>query len=670
LRLHAARARFLNGALPSLRRSLADSERKLAAIMFTDMVGYTALGQRNEPLSLALVEEQRTLVRPVFARHGGREVKTIGDAFLVVFSNALDAVKCALDIQRTLAESNASTLDERRIHLRVGLHLGDIVEAGGDVSGDAVNVASRVEPLADSDGVCITRQVYDQVHNKVEMKFVSLGEKQLKNVLTTVEVFKVDMSWNDKGPPVSSPPPKNRIAVLPFTNMSPDPNDSFLADGITEEIISTVSNVSGLNVISRTSVTGYKGTAKRVKEIGRELEVGSILEGSLRKAGNKVRITTQLIDVGNDSHLWSQNYDRELDDIFSVQTDIAKQVAEALRIRILSPEMERISKKPTESTAAYTLYLRGRQLWNTRAPDRVEEAIELFSHAVEEDPNFALGYVGLSDSYEILVANYGLDRDANDRKARETAQRALQLDPELAEAHASNGLILSNDLELRGAEEEFKIAIKLKPSYAPVHMWYSSLLVAQQRWDEGKREIEKAAELDPLSQIIRLNHAFYYWARRDYPTAFELLYKTLELNPDFPPAHVALGNLYGILHRLDDAKREFDEALRIVGWRAPEFRADAQIAMDFVLAALAKDRETVLRLLPDAISVVWKPFAVSPLDIAMAYFEIGMKDEGFEWTERAYTQKDHNLELMKNLEPFDEIRSDPRYIALIRKIGL
>ena len=638
--------------------------------MFTDMVGYTALGQKNESLSLEVVEEQRRLVRPVLARHGGREVKTIGDAFLVVFPNALEAVKCAVDIQKTLAEFNTSAPDERRIHLRVGVHLGDIVELGDDISGDAVNVASRVEPLAEGDGVCITRQVYDHVHNKVEMKFVSLGEKELKHVETPVEVFKIDMPWDSGTSLVSSTTLKNRIAILPFTNMSPDPNDSFFADGMTEEIISTVSTVSGLSVISRTSVTGYKGTTKRVREIGRELEVGSILEGSVRKAGNKIRITTQLIDVGNDSHLWSQSYDRELDDIFSVQTDIAKQVAEALRVRILSPEMERISKKPTESTAAYTLYLRGRQLWNTRDPDRVKEAIELFSRAVEEDPHFALGYVGLADSYEILVANWGLDRDANDRRAKEMAKRALELDAELAEAHASSGLILNNDLEFGAAEEEFRIAIKLKPSYAPVHMWYAALLVAQQRWDEGKREIEKATELDPLSQIIVLNHAFYYWARRDYPRALELLRKTLELNPDFPSAHFALGTIYGTIHRIDDARRELDEAVRILGEKAPEVRADAQLAADFGLASFAKDRDTVLGLLPRAIDIVGKPFAVTALDIAMAYFSIGMNDEGFEWIERAYAQKDHNLELIKNIEVLDGIRSDPRYESLIRKLGL
>jgi len=201
-------------------------------------------------------------------------------------------------------------------------------------------------------------------------------------------------------------------------------------------------------------------------------------------------------------------------------------------------------------------------------------------------------------------------------------------------------------------------------------MWYAALLVAQQRWDEGKREIEKATELDPLSQIIVLNHAFYYWARRDYPRALELLRKTLELNPDFPSAHFGLGTIYGTIHRIDDARRELDEAVRILGEKAPEVRADAQLAADFGLASFAKDRDTVLGLLPRAIDIVGKPFAVTALDIAMAYFSIGMNDEGFEWIERAYAQKDHNLELIKNIEVLDGIRSDPRYESLIRKLGL
>ena len=374
----------------------------MAAIMFTDMIGYTALGQRDESLSLALVDEQRKLIRPVLNKHDGREVKTIGDAFLVEFPNAIDAVRCAYDIQRVIREFNLSLDPAKRIHLRIGIHLGEVVESQGDISGDAVNVASRIGPFADDGGVCLTRQIYDHVQRKVDFPLSSLGSRSLKNVAEPTEIFKMIMPWEKAAGVPTSKLVAKRIAVLPFTNMSPDPNDEYFADGMTEEVISTLSGVSGLSVISRTSVIAYKGSTKKVKEIGQELETGSILEGSLRKAGNRIRVTTQLIDVSTDNHVWSQSYDRNLDDVFAVQTDIAKQVADALRVKILAPEIDRIDKKPTENTDAYALYLRGRYHWNKRHPHDVKKAVKYFEQAVEEDPRFALGYAGLADGYEVL----------------------------------------------------------------------------------------------------------------------------------------------------------------------------------------------------------------------------------------------------------------------------
>lgn len=265
--------------------------------MFTDMAGFTALGQKSESLSLTLLDEQRKLVRPVITRHSGTEIKTIGDAFLVEFSSALDAVRCAYDIQRAVHEFNISLSPEQRLHIRIGIHLGDVIESSDefgkkDLSGDAVNIASRIEPLSEIGGVCLTRQVYDQVHNKFELPLASIGLKNLKNVMSPVEIYKMEMPWSRGERSDSSEQfDTRRIAILPFTNMSPDPNDSFFADGITEEIISTVSSVGGLSVISRTSVMGYKGTTKKLKEIGGELEAGSVLEGArIHMSGQRVTI--------------------------------------------------------------------------------------------------------------------------------------------------------------------------------------------------------------------------------------------------------------------------------------------------------------------------------------------------------------------------------------------
>src|SRR3989454_4638590 len=490
--------------------------------MFTDMAGYTALGQKNESLSLALVEEQRKLLRPVFGRHNGREIKTMGDGFLVEFSNAMDAVRCAYDVQRASREFNISQQGDQRITIRIGLHLGDVVESQGDISGDAVNIASRIQSLAENGGISLTRQVYDQVQNKFELPLESLGTKSLRNVRVPLEVYKMVLPWDDTKTMQSTEPDRRRIAVLPFANMSPDPGDSYFADGITEEIISTLSGVSGLNVISRTSVMGYKGTTKRVKEIGGELEAGSVLEGSFRKAGNKIRVTAQLVDVRDDRHVWAHSYDRNLDDVFGVQTDIAKQVSDALRVKILTPEINRIDRRPTESTKAYTLYLRGRYHLNRRKIEDIRKAAEYFAQAIKGDPKFALGHAGLADCHELLATNWGIDTKTNHERAKAEVTAALELDGDLAEARTTLGLILQDDYDFKGAEEEFKKSIELKPSYATAHQWYFRLLQAESRWDQALEQIEKAVELDPFSQIINLNHAEYYYSRREYDKALEL----------------------------------------------------------------------------------------------------------------------------------------------------
>jgi TolB-like protein len=633
--------------------------------MFTDMVGYTALGQRNESLSLALVEEQRKLIRPIFNRHSGREVKTMGDAFLVEFPSALDAVRCAYDIQRATREFNISLPTEKRIHLRVGLHLGDVVGSQGDISGDAVNVASRIEQFAEDGGLCITRQVFDHVTGKFELPLTSLGLKALKNVSSPVEVYKVVMPWEQSTASGAPTFPRNRIAVLPFASFSPDPDDAYFADGMADEIISTVSGVSGLNVISRTSVMGYKGTTKKVREIGRELEVGSILEGSFKKAGTRIRVTTQLIEVAGDRHLWAQNYDRELDDVFAVQSDIAKQVAEALRVRILSPEMERIERKPTESTTAYTLYLKGRSLWNTRGLEDLKKAAEYFEQAVKEDPGFALGYAGLADSFVMLRTDWWLDPEANLEKAKVMVAKALELDPDLAEAHTTRGFILREEYSLRQAEEEFRKAIELKPSYATAHQWYFWVLRSQLRWDEALEQIEKAVELDPLSPIINCNLGDFYLSRRDWRKGLELYRRVTALDPNFVSAHGGMAMAYGRLKMYDDMRREGATYLNLLQGQLPF----VGIGVDAMVALLEKDRQTLRRLLPE-VEAHLQETGWSAYVIAWFYFCLGENDRGFEWLERSYSTKEDSLLDLKWEIELDGVRTDPRYLDLLKRLGL
>ncbi len=587
--------------------------------MFTDMVGYTALGQRNESLSLELVGEQRRKIRPVLKEHNGREVKTMGDAFLVEFPSALDAVRCAYDIQRVIRESNFSLPEERKVHLRIGVHLGDVVESKGDISGDAVNVASRIEPLAEDGGVCLSRQVYDHVQNKFDQSIVSFGVKSLKNVTTPMEVFKMVMPWEKERFNMSVPLDTKRIAILPFANMSPDPNDSYFADGVTEELISTISNISGLQVISRTSVMGYKGANKRIPEIGQELKVGSVLEGSVRKADSFVRVTAQLIDVNSDRHLWSQSYDRELKNIFALQSEIARHVADSLRVKILSPETEQIDRKPTASTAAYSLYLKGRSHWNKRGIEDVKKAMEYFELSVHEDPNFVLGYVGQADCCIILRYNWALDREVNLEKAKVMVAKSLKLDPELAEAHATNGLILQEEYRLREAEEEFRKSIELKPNYASAHQWYSTLLRDQLRWNEGLEQIEKALDLDPLSRM----------------------------------------------KMFDDMKREAAIFVELVQDVYPLARK----GMDALIGYNEEDSQTLRGLLP-LLETHLQESLTDAFGIACFYFYLRQNDKGFEWLERSYSRREESLMRLKHDWDLDGVRDDPRYRDMLKRMEL
>jgi len=644
--------------------------------MFTDIVGYTTLGQKNESLSLALVDEQRKLIRPILNKHDGREVKTMGDSFLVEFSSALNAVRCAYDIQRAAREFNISLPEERRVHLRVGVHLGDVLNSQGDISGDAVNVASRINYLADDGGVCLTRQVYDHVQNKFELPLKSLGQQSLKNVNAPVEVYRMEMPWDEKRATQPTELDKRRIAVLPFANMSPDPADEYFADGLTEELISKLSLVKGLRVIARTSVMSYKKKDRRISEIGAELGVGSIVEGSFRKAGSKIRVTTQLIDVRDDQHVWAQSYDRNLDDVFAVQTDIAKQVSDTLKVKILEVEIDSIDRKPTESTEAYTLYLRGRYHFNRRGVEDIVKASEYFGQAVREDERFALGYVGLADCYAVL-SNIGIDSGANHQKAKIAAAKGLELDGDLAEAHATRGLILLQEFNLREAEEEFRKAIELKPSYAPAHHWYARLLVSKLSWDEALKQIERAVELDPFSQVINLNHAHYYRRRGDYDKALELYKKAAELDPNFAMAHFDLAVIYGRMKRWADMKLEAKiaiergtrEARIAVGLGRGTYHRPVKI-LDALVAYFDDDQEKVRKLLAELESHFGEPLAISALQAAGLHFYLGENEKGFEWLEKSYSRKEDDLLYISTDELFDGIRGDPRYQNLLKRLGL
>jgi adenylate cyclase len=630
--------------------------------MFTDMVGYTALGQRNESLSLALVEEQKKLIRPILARHNGKEIKTMGDAFLVEFPSALDAVRCAYDIQRATREFNISLPDEKRIHLRVGVHLGDVVESRGDISGDAVNVASRIESLAEDGGVCVTRQVYDHVQNKFELKLVSLGVKPLKNVSMPIEVYRMVMPWCNEKTVQLAHLDKKRIAILPFANISPDSADEYFADGLTEELIGTISKIRELSVISRTSVMQYKGRSKPIPEIGGELNAGTILEGSVRKAGNRVRISIQMIDPTEDKHLWAENYDREIQDIFSVQSDIASRVADALKVELLAGERKGIGKVLTNSVEAHNLYLKGVYHINRGSPSDIERAIEYFELAREQDPAFALAYTKVAYCYVVIAGESKSSLEAFP-KAKEFLARALSLDKGLAEAHNVRAMIANQyDWDWAATEGSFKEAISLNPSLAEGHVFYAWFLAAMGRLDEAISEAIRAHELDPVSPFTGVICGHVYWVAGKNDRARELFTRTLEIYPNFARAHWGLAVLNAMESRTEEAIKEADKMISISD-EALFRELQAQVY------ALVGMKDKAREMLNGLLSKKFKGYA-SPTQIGLTYYILGEKDSGYQWIQKAYEVRDAFLPMMNKWPTENAAREDPRFIELLNRIKL
>jgi len=634
---------------------LSNGDRRLAAIMFTDLVGFTALSQRNESVALSVLDEQRELLRPVFIRHDGREVKTIGDAFLVEFPSALSAVKCAYEIQKTTKEFNNSLPEERRVHLRIGIHLGDVVESQGDISGDAVNVASRIESLADSGGVCLTRQVYDQVQNKFELPLISLGTRLLKNVSSSMEVYKMVMPWDATVAALSGRRDASRIAILPFANISPDPADEYFSDGMTDELIAVLSKIGGLRVVARTSVMRFKGEKATANRIGQELKVGSLIEGSVRKSKDQVRITVQLVDTESEEQLWTETYNRNLQDIFSVQSDIAQQVAKALEVRLGVRENSALRREQTQNPEAYSFYLKGRHRWNLRSENEINRAIKYFEEAIGRDPGYALAYAGLADCYSIL-GYYAFRRPvAVYPRAKELAEKALSLNESIAEPHASLGEVLMQyffDWEKAGSELDR--ALELNPSYATAHFWRATHHMALGRTDDSLTQVRKAVELDPLSMIILTDAARNLYLARRYDEAINQYQRSLDVDPNFPIAHKGLAEVYAQIGKYDEAVSEIERAIALSG-RSIFILDD----LGYIYACAGK-REDARKVLEDLDKLANDEYVPS-YGRAVICAALGNKEDAMNWLEKAYDER--NFLVYLKVDPaFDTLRKEERFL--------
>ncbi|HEV8718238.1 MAG TPA: tetratricopeptide repeat protein [Candidatus Binatia bacterium] len=480
-------------------------ERKLTAILSADVKGYSRLMGEDEEATIRTLTAYRQVITTLIQQHRGRVVDSPGDNLLAEFASAVDAVRCAIEIQRELQVRNGDLPAQRKMEFRIGINVGDVVVEGEKLYGDGVNIAARLEGLAEPGGVCISGTVHDQVENKLGLSYEYVGEQAVKNIAKPVRVWRVRIEPKASIPTVSSQgetssplplPDKPSVAVLPFTNMSGDAEQEYFSDGMTEDLITDLSKLSGLFVIARHSVFTYKGKAVKVAEVSKELGVRYVLEGSVRKAGNRVRITAQLVDAITGHHLWAERYDRELKDIFALQDEITRQIVAALRIELREAELARVRRIPTNNLTAYDSLLRGEEylLRFTREAD--VQARQLFEHAIALDPEYAEAYVALGALYWREWGWWNQNPQALER-AFELVQKAVLLDDSLPQVHGLLGWVYLWRKQPELALLEGEQAIALDPNDADTYISQAQTLTFLERPAEALELVEKAMRLNP-----------------------------------------------------------------------------------------------------------------------------------------------------------------------------
>jgi adenylate cyclase len=546
--------------------------RKLAAIFAADMVGFSRLMCVDEEGTLAALQAHLgQIIEPAIAEHRGRIFKTTGDGVLAEFASVVDAVRCALVVQAQVNERNADEPEDRRIAFRIGVNLGDVMVAGDDIYGDGVNVAARLQQLAETGGILISGTVYDQVRDKLDAAFVDLGEKTVKNIARPVRVWRVAAPSAEKPaaagaiPVALALPDKPSIVVLPFENMSGDPEQAYFSDGMTEDIITDLSKISGLFVIARNSAFAYRGKAIDVRRVAKELGVRHVLEGSVRKAGNRVRITAQLIDGLDGGHLWAERFDRELTDIFAVQDEVTQHIVKALSLKLTRDERQRLARKGTENMEAYDWFLKGRDLWWRMNRATNAEAKPMFERAVALDDGFAAAYAGLAQCHNIEYINgWSASPEASHRLARDLVMKAVSLDASNALAQTVLGSVLLWAKEHDQAIAAATRAIELEPNYAYGCAMLGHILDYVGRSAESLELLDKAMRLDPLYPDLYLHFAgLAYFALGRYDEAVSVLQQRIKRNPGTDISRVLLAACYGHMGKAEAARDEWSQALKL-----------------------------------------------------------------------------------------------------------
>lgn len=475
-------------------------ERKLAAILAADVAGYSALMEVDEAGTFErLRARHKDLFEPEVDRYHGRIFKVMGDGLLAEFGSVVDAVECAAALQRGMMERNDNFPESNRIEIRIGINLGEVIIEGEDRYGEGVNIAARLQSLADPGGICVSAKVSREVEKKLTYAFEPMGEQWVKNITEPIACYRVNLNATSPGVSKvlmqngSAAPKRISIAVLPFSNMSGDPEQEYFSDGITEDIITDLSKISHLHVIARNTTFTYKGRPAKIQQVAQDLGVRFVLEGSVRKAGSRVRVTGQLVDGADGSHLWAERYDRELTDIFAIQDEITHAIVDQLKIKLLPDEKEAINATPTEDVEAYTYYLRGRQFLHMCSKSYMLLARRMFARAAEIDPSYARAYAGIANCDSVLYSWQYADVSIDAILA--TSAKALELDPDLADAHASRGLALQYGGLRAEAAAEFDRALALDPNLHEANYFYARFFFEQSDFERAAELFERAVRV-------------------------------------------------------------------------------------------------------------------------------------------------------------------------------
>jgi adenylate cyclase len=696
---------------------------EIGHVLFTDIVGYSKLLINEQR---ALLDTLNQVVRGTDQFRGAEAAERLikiptGDGMALVFYNTAEApVECALEISRALKTLPSLQL---RMGVHSGPVSGVVdVNERANVAGAGINVAQRVMDCGDAGHILLSKHVAEdleqyghwqphlhdlgecEVKHGVRVRVVNLYTEELGNpevpekfkqaagaskaaaaisgpserptarrwgmvgavllmivaVVTGLLIFLAKRS--PTGAITSTATPEKSIAVLPFENLSHDPDNVYFADGIQEEILTRLSKIADLKVISRTSTQRYQHKPENLLEIAKQLGVANILEGSVQKAADQVRVNVQLINAQNDSHLWADKFDRKLTDIFAVESEIAAKIADALQARLTAPERNAIAAQPTQNTEAHQLYLKGRYLWNRRTGENLKKALAYFQLATEKDSNYALAYVGVADAYSVMPAySAGSPQDCLPR-ARAAAQRALELDEMLAEAHASLAYTLFHYFEFAASTKEFERAIELNPNYATAHQWYArtNLLMTGQ-FDRAIAEMKRAVELDPVSPMFHAELGGVYMVARRYDEAIEQLRNTIETDPEFYWAHRFLGLALELKGATAQAIAEYHRAFEV---------SDDPVVLAFLAHAEANiGRQNEARQILARLTEAAKTRYVPAYAFAVIHLALGEKDQALDWLEKNTRDHAAAYSLLIKVDPYlDPLRGEPRFETLVSAI--